>query len=72
MQMVSQSWQNCLQGPQHKIVPRDGVFVYFLPQAMISQKFFAQGQGIWLPKKFPGGQPGWGDVGAWNWLMHNS
>ena len=57
----------------HKIVPRGGVFVYFLPRGRNFAKLFCPGAGnLTTWKKFPGGQPGGGggDVGAWNWLMH--
>ena len=43
----------------HKIVPRGGVFVYFLAQGRNFAKIFCSGAGNLITlKKFPGGQPG--------------
>ena len=59
MRMVSQSWQNCLEGPQN--CPQGWVFVYFLPQGRNFAKLFCLGAGnLTTLKKFPGGQPGGG------------
>ena len=65
MRMVSRSWQIVLK--VHKIVPKGGDFVYFfVPGPGFRKNFLPGGSEFDYLKKFPGGQPGGGDVGAWN------
>ena len=59
--MVSQSWQNCLEGPQNCPQGR-GFCLFFLPRGCNFTKIFCPGAGnLTTLKKFPGGQPG----GCW-------
>ena len=54
--MAKLSWRTT------KLSPGARFLSIFYPGAIILQKFSARGQGIWLPKKFPGGQPGGGGM----------
>ena len=57
MRMVSQSWQNCLEGPQN--CPQGwGFCLLFLPRGRNFAKILCPGAGnLTTLKKFPGGQP---------------
>ena len=64
MRIVSQSRQNCLEGPQNCPQGR-GFCLFFAPGSGFRKDFLSGGREFDYLKKFPGGQPG-GDVGAWN------
>ena len=65
--MAKLSWRST------KLSPGAGILSIFLPRGLgFHKNFLLGGREFVYLKKFHGDQPGGGgDVGAWNWLMHN-